>query len=88
MERDIEDYIRQLEKRLVLLEGRVAMLEAERYKPVPTTVPNTNPWNEPPNMPTFETTNKCSVCGLDFGYKAWGYVCMHPKCPSIARSVS
>lgn len=78
MERDIEDYIRQLEKRLVLLEGRVAMLEAERYRPV-TPIPT--PWHEPPNMPTFPSS-KCNVCGIDFGNKAWGYVCNHPKCPS------
>lgn len=78
MEKDIEDYIRQLEKRLVLLEGRVAMLEADRYRPVISTPY----WNEPPNMPTFESTNKCSVCGIDFGNKAWGYVCNNPKCPT------
>lgn len=83
MDKDIEDYIRQLEKRIVFLEGRVAMLEAERYKPVPS---YPSPWKEPPNMPTFDSMNKCGICGIDFGNKVWGYVCQHPKCPSIARS--
>lgn len=31
MDKETEDYMHQLEKRLVLLEGRVAMLEANQY---------------------------------------------------------
>lgn len=26
--------------------------------------------------------NRCSVCGIEWGSGAWGYVCTYPKCPS------
>lgn len=42
MEKDTEDYVMQLEKRIVFLEGRVALLEAQlnASKPVPTQSPS------------------------------------------------
>ena len=63
MEKDTEDYIRQLEKRLVMLEGRVAMLEAQiiSMKPVPT---YPFPYPSPPWISTAESDAKPEWPGL------------------------
>lgn len=84
MEKDTEDYIQQLEKRIVLLEGRVAILEA-RVAGLPTpSYPNR--WHEPPSMPSIPIdTFRCPVCQIEMK-GAWGYVCNHPKCPTIPRA--
>lgn len=41
---------------------------ASKTKPV---IPNTN-----------DVSNVCKVCGIDFGKKAWGYVCYNTNCPT------
>jgi hypothetical protein len=37
-----------------------------------------------PNVPNVPTSlkNTCTVCGIDFGNKVWGYVCNVEKCPT------
>lgn len=69
MDRDTEDYIRQLEKRLVLLEGRVAMLEARQMYPT---------------TPLYRTTTHtgCGVCGIGSDGRVMGYVCNRNDCPT------
>ena len=70
MEKETEDYIMQLEKRLVLLEGRVAMLEVNQaYKHVPS-------------MPKYAKHIGCPVCGIGGDGKVMGYVCNRSDCPT------
>jgi hypothetical protein len=39
-----------------------------------------------PSIPPLTTPkiadNRCSVCGINFGNGAWGYVCTNSKCPT------
>jgi hypothetical protein len=80
MDKDIEDYVMQLEKRMVYLEGRVAILEAAKH----TTWPIDKTYPPIPDVLRFNDLSKCNTCGITFT-GAWGYVCNHPKCPTIAR---
>jgi hypothetical protein len=75
MDKEVEDYLQQLEKRIIYLEGRVAILEAKKYTTWPIGTKYPVDWTK---------LNKCNVCGITFN-GAWGYVCNHPKCPTIAR---
>jgi hypothetical protein len=47
---------------------------AQRHNPTITQPPIT--------VPTIKVSNVCNVCGIDFGNKAWGYVCYNDKCPT------
>lgn len=63
MEKDTENYVMQLEKRIVYLEGRVSLLEAQlsTMKPMPT---YPFPYPSPPWVPTAESDAKPQWPGL------------------------
>ncbi len=37
-----------------------------------------------PALPS--TSNRCLVCGIDFGYGPMGYACGNPMCPTAVRA--
>ena len=41
-----------------------------------------------PMAPMPATSNRCSVCAIDFGAGAWGFACTNPKCPTGFRSTT
>ena len=44
---------------------------------------------QPPSLfPRPKGTHACHVCGIDFGDKAWGYVCYVDKCPTKVTSIT
>jgi hypothetical protein len=72
MDKETEDYMHQLEKRLVLLEGRVAMLEANQYTKIVPPV-------------TTKPVKGCPICGIgsDGRYPpVMGYACNKSDCPT------
>ena len=74
MDKQIEDYMMQLEKRIIFLEGRVAMLESNR------SFPYTNPGS--PGTIWGATQVGCSVCGPFKGAPVEGFVCSKDNCPT------
>ena len=44
---------------------------------------------QPPSLfPRPKGTHACHVCGIDFGDKAWRYVCYVDKCPTKVTSIT
>lgn len=72
---ELEEMIRHLQTRMVYLEGRVAILEANRYTYTPQ-----------PYMPQVPT-NRCPMCGIDIS-KPMGYVCSATNCPTFLKVTS
>lgn len=68
MEKDTEDYVMQLEKRIVYLEGRVSLLEAQlaTSKPMPTYPSHPHNPQMPyiPGIVTAESDSKTKWPGL------------------------
>lgn len=80
MEKDTEDYVMQLEKRIVLLEGRVSLLEAQlnAMKPMPA-----YPSYPAPTYPSIPLRS-CAKCGMNLD-GVMGYVCNDSYCPSFPK---
>lgn len=78
MQKDTEDYVMQLEKRIVFLEGRVALLEAQlaTMKPMPTYPSYPQPNLAPPI--------RCAKCDMSIE-GVMGYVCNDSYCPSFPK---
>lgn len=84
MDKETEDYIHQLEKRIVLLEGRVAMLESSIQYGNPS-IRYYYPRTYPPidsNLGAVGAGPGCSICGIGGDGKAMGFVCSRPNCPT------
>ena len=75
----------QLRERIKFLEKQnfelLKLSTMRTYEPVQPNYIPVSPWkmNEP-------AKNVCSVCGMNFDGKAWGYVCTNSKCPSAITS--